>query len=125
MERQKPVIDPVLDFDLASGRVSHDWIEVLSKDVETLNLELCYVLETHVHADHLSASDVKKKYPKVKIGISQRIIEVQKTFAEIYSMQKDIKGDGSEFDLLLSHGDVISLSREIKALSTPGHTPLV
>ncbi len=119
------VIDPVLDFDPASAKT---WTASVDEVIGFLNhhkLRLHYVLETHVHADHMSGSQrLKDACPNVKVAIGARITEVQKTFKPMFDLPGDFPTDGSQFDQLLADGEEIEAGTlTIKAFFTPGHTP--
>lgn len=113
------IIDPVLDYDLDSGRTSTASIETVLE--ASRGLELVWILETHVHADHLSAGDWLRRRAGTPIGIGARIVEVQAVFAA----KLGVEGVGPDaFDRLLSDGDRLALGGfEIEVLETPGHTP--
>ncbi|MBL7666269.1 MAG: MBL fold metallo-hydrolase [Bacteriovoracaceae bacterium] len=119
------VIDSVLDFDQASGKITDFSLQKVIQFLQTNDLKLHYILETHVHADHLTGAQVLKKYyPQAKIAISKKINIVQQTFKDIFHLDEKFPTDGSQFDKLISDNEnffagVIS----IKALPTPGHTP--
>lgn len=118
------VIDPVLNYDAASSSITFDQIEKIENFIKTNKLKLNYVFETHAHADHLSSSDeLKKKFPGLKVAISERITEVQDVFKGVFNLET-LKTDGSQFDILLKDGQVFKAgSIEIKVIATPGHTP--
>lgn len=118
------VIDPVWDFDAASGKLSNKCIEPVTSFIKNLNLNLHLVIETHAHADHLSGSQlIKQIFPQVKIAIGERITEVQKTFKTLFNID-DADAEKSAFDILLKDHETINAgSLKIKALFTPGHTP--
>lgn len=118
------VIDPVLDFDYASGKISFESIEKIMTSISNKNLNLKYILETHVHADHLSgASFIKKEHTHSKIAINKNITQVQKVFNLILNL-KHIKENGSQFDTLLNEDENLQIgSFEVKTIFTPGHTP--
>lgn len=118
------IIDPVLDFDPASGRISNDSIQKLVGFINSEKLQPRLVLETHAHADHLSSSQyLKDFFPNVKIAISDRITSVQEVFKKVFNM-KDLNADGSDFDILI-HDNVEFTAGliKIKPIPTPGHTP--
>ena len=117
------VIDPVLDFEPSSGRLWTESLEKLVQFIDVNSLKLHWVLETHVHADHLSGSDWLKSRYGAKLAISRRVTEVQTVFQGLFDLS-DLKTDGSQFDRLVSDGEALqagSLAIEVRA--TPGHTP--
>ena len=117
------IIDPVLDFDAASGRTSTASLEQVLARVSELGLKLERVLETHAHADHLTGADEIRKRTGAPIGIGSRITEVQKVFGVLFEAQ-DLTADGVVFDSLYADGDRFALgSLPVEVLHTPGHTP--
>lgn len=118
------LIDPVLNYDNASSTISLESVNEVKEFILKNQLNLHYVLETHAHADHLSgAVELKKIFPKVKVGIGKGITLVQEVFKEIYH-EPNWKTDGTQFDLLLNDGQEISAGTiKLKVISTPGHTP--
>ena len=120
---QCTVIDPVLDYDLASGRTSTTSVDAVIEFIEANNLSLDIVLETHVHADHLSAAPVLKKRLQARTAIGDHITAIQTVFTGIFNLN-DVATDGSQFDVLLASGDQIPIgSLQAKVMYTPGHTP--
>ena len=120
--RQAAVIDPVLDYDPTDGTVDTGSAEKVLAAASELELSVAYVLETHAHADHLSAAPLFKAKTGALIGIGTHIKDVQKVFRPMFCAD-DLKVDGSDFDLLLSEGDRLSLGTlEIEVIETPGHT---
>ncbi|MEE8370861.1 MAG: MBL fold metallo-hydrolase, partial [Sphingomonadales bacterium] len=118
------IIDSVLDFDPASGGTSTASAEKVVRFVEERGLNPRYILETHVHADHLTASQFLKQTFGAKTGISEKICLVQETFGGAFNAGAEFKCDGSQFDMLLSEGQKLPLgAEEITVLLTPGHTP--
>ena len=118
------VIDSVLDFDHASGTTqtsSADKIIAYAKD-EALDIQ--WLLESHVHADHLSAAPYIQEKLGGKIGIGNNITLVQDTFGKIFNEGTEFQRDGSQFDQLFDHGDVFHIGQmRVDVLHTPGHTP--
>lgn len=121
--RDAVVIDPVLDYDPVGARTSTTQLELVANFVRERELAVHYVLETHAHADHLTGSQWLAQHFGAKIAISERIREVQDTFKTALDLQQ-LATDGSQFDRLLTDGDVIQAgSLRITAIATPGHTP--
>ena len=117
------VIDPVLDYDPKSGRTSHTNATKVIDFVHDKGLTVEWLLETHAHADHLSAAPYLQEKLGGKMGIGRPICEVQRVFKAIFNAN-DMNTDGLEFDRLLDDGDVIALGElEIQVIHTPGHTP--
>ena len=117
------VIDPVLDFDPASGRVSEDSINDVLNFLKSKELTPALCLETHAHADHLSGSQIlQRHYPKIEIAISERITKVQDLFAKFFNI--NAATDGSQFDYLFKDNEVREVAgMKVKEIPTPGHTP--
>jgi len=118
------VIDPVMDFDAASGKTSTASADRVADAITKRGLTLHYVLETHAHADHLSGSQHLKRRFDAKIAIGERITEVQATFQPIFDLPAGFALDGSQFDRLLRDGETIHAGAlAIDVIGTPGHTP--
>ena len=119
------IIDPVLDYDKDSKTISFESLSILRDFVGQNNLDVRMILETHVHADHLSSSQyLKELYPGAVLGIGENIRTVQQTFKEVLNKEDSFPTDGSQFDRLFKDGEkVVAGSLEFEVLSTPGHTP--
>jgi glyoxylase-like metal-dependent hydrolase (beta-lactamase superfamily II) len=118
------VIDSVLDFDYASGRVAYDSADRIIAFVRERGLKLEWLIETHVHADHLSAAPYIQRELGGKIGIGDQIVAVQKTFGKVFNEGTEFQRDGSQFDRLFADGDVYQIGAlQARAIHTPGHTP--
>jgi glyoxylase-like metal-dependent hydrolase (beta-lactamase superfamily II) len=122
--RHAAIIDSVLDFDSASARTSTRSAEAIVDFVEKEKLAVDYHLETHAHADHLSAAPFLQQKLGGKLAIGREIVAVQKVFGDIFNFGSDFARDGSQFDQLFADGNQFSLG-EITAivLHVPGHTP--
>jgi len=117
------VIDPVLDFDLASGEVDTESIEKVLGAAASEDVRIEWVLETHVHADHLSGAPLIKARTGAKIGIGEHIKDVQNIFRPLFNAT-DVKPEGGDFDGLFADGIIVRVgAMEIEVLYTPGHTP--
>ncbi len=118
------IIDPVLELDESSAEVTTWGANQIIEHLRTNELSCKYILETHAHADHLSAGFYLKKRLSVPIGIGQGIVDVQHVFGEMYYETLSFKRDGSQFDLLLTDGHILPLGRfAIRPMHVPGHTP--
>ena len=118
------IIDPVLDLDYASGTLGTESADQLIEFVRERNLSLRYILETHIHADHLSSAPYIREQLGGEIVIGSQITTVQETFATIFAEGDSFRRDGSQFDLMLSDGDALPLGGlEARAFHVPGHTP--
>lgn len=123
ISKEAAVIDPVLDFDVASGSFSTGSAEQILSSVKQQNLTVQWLLETHVHADHLSAAPFLKYKLGGLTGIGARITEVQQLFRQVFNL-KDLSTDGSAFDRLFADQEEFMLGTiRCKVLHTPGHTP--
>ncbi|MGF1563142.1 MAG: MBL fold metallo-hydrolase [Geminicoccaceae bacterium] len=118
------IVDSVLDYDAASGRTSRDSADQIIAFVKEHGLEVEWILETHVHADHLSAAPYLKDNLGGQLGIGAEIITVQNIFGKIFNAGTEFQRDGSQFDRLFKHGDVFTLDNHAcQVIHTPGHTP--
>jgi len=121
--RQCALIDTVLDYDAASGRTSHTSAERLIAYVREHELKVQWLLETHVHADHLSAAPYLKQQLGGQLAIGDRITVVQDTFGKLFNAGTDFATDGCQFDHLFHYGDTIQVGDvQARAIHTPGHT---
>ncbi|MBY0378746.1 MAG: MBL fold metallo-hydrolase [Gammaproteobacteria bacterium] len=119
------VIDSVFNYDPCSGRTSTKSADEVIAYVKENNLSVQWILETHIHADHLTAACYLKEKLGGKIGIGSRIKEVLSFWIPIFNTAKDTPVDASQFDKLLTDNEVIKLGNvDIKVLHTPGHTPV-
>ena len=117
------VIDSVLDFDAASGRVETRSVDAISRSIEGHGVTLAWILDTHVHADHLSAMAILKERHGGQTGVGDRVTEVQSIFGDLFNA-RDVARDGSQFDRLLADGDTLAFGEStIRVMATPGHTP--
>ena len=122
--RGAAIIDPVLDFDFKSGSTSTVSADRLLARVRELGLDVQWILETHAHADHLSAARYLHGQVGGRIAIGENIRRVQATFKKIYNLERNFLPDGSQFDHLFADGETFMIgSVEATALLVPGHTP--
>lgn len=118
------VIDAVMEFDQAAGRLTTKSADLIISEIERQGLALDWIIETHVHADHLSGAPYIQERLGGKIGIGEHILTVQETFGKIFNEGTEFARDGSQFDKLFSDNDVYTVGQmECTALHTPGHTP--
>ncbi|MEL6205453.1 MAG: MBL fold metallo-hydrolase [Pseudomonadota bacterium] len=118
------IVDSVLDINMAAGRIDHASADRLIAHVREKGLSLEWIIETHVHADHLSAAPYLQEQLGGKIAIGEKIVEVQETFGKIFNEGTEFQRDGSQFDLLLKDGDAYHVgTMPAFAMHTPGHTP--
>ncbi|MCF5706090.1 MBL fold metallo-hydrolase [Pseudomonas syringae] len=122
--KQCAIIDSVLDYDPKSGRTRTESADRMIARVRALQASVQWILETHVHADHLSAAAYLKDKLTGQIAIGRHITQVQETFGELFNAPADFARNGSQFDVLLDDGATFAIgSLKAKALHTPGHTP--
>ena len=118
------VIDAVMQFDYAAGRLSYDSADEMINYISSNQLTLEWIIETHVHADHLSGAPYIQEKLGGKIGIGEHIQSVQKTFGKIFNEGTEFERDGSQFDKLFKDNDKYSVGQmNCFAIHTPGHTP--
>jgi glyoxylase-like metal-dependent hydrolase (beta-lactamase superfamily II) len=118
------VIDSVLDYDPKSGRTSTASADRIIARVRELGARLEWILETHVHADHLSAAPWIKQQLGGRLGIGEHIVTVQQVFGKLFNAGTEFERDGSQFDHLFRDGETFAIgSLQARALHTPGHTP--
>ena len=118
------VIDSVLNFDPKSGRTSSNSVDELITFIQKNHLQLAWILETHAHADHLSAAPYIQKQIGGKIAIGYHIQDVQKVFKGIFNLEPEFKVDGSQFDYLIEEGKNLEFGNlSIHPIFVPGHTP--
>ena len=118
------LVDSVLDYDPKSGRTRTDSADQLIAFVREQNLMVDWILETHAHADHLSAAPYLRKHLGGKIAIGGKITQVQNVFKGIFHLEPEFATNGSQFDHLFEDGDTFAIGTlQVQALSVPGHTP--
>lgn len=118
------IIDSVLDYDPKSGRTSHASADQVVAFVQANNLTVKWILETHAHADHLTAAPYLKQKLGGQIGIGAHITKVQQVFSQVFHLEPEFKTDGSQFDVLLKPGQSLALDDGAgHIIDVPGHTP--
>ncbi|WP_349358833.1 MBL fold metallo-hydrolase [Stappia sp.] len=118
------VVDSVMDIDYAAGRISFASADRIIEHIRANGLELEWLIETHVHADHLSAAPYIQEKLGGKIGIGENITVVQDTFGKVFNEGTEFQRDGSQFDRLFKDGDTYTVGKmSCFAMHTPGHTP--
>ena len=118
------IVDSVMDIDYAAGRITFDHADALIRQIETQGLKLEWIIETHVHADHLSAAPYIQEKLGGKIGVGSKITVVQDVFGKVFNEGTDFQRDGSQFDALFEDGDTYMIGNmQGFAMCTPGHTP--
>ena len=118
------IIDSVMDIDYAAGRITYDHADRLIDYIQANDLTLEWIIETHVHADHLSAAPYIQDKIGGKIGIGSKILVVQDTFGKVFNEGTEFQRDGSQFDRLFEDGDLYQIGEmACFAMYTPGHTP--
>jgi glyoxylase-like metal-dependent hydrolase (beta-lactamase superfamily II) len=118
------VVDSVMDIDYAAGRITYKHADRLIEFITSSSLKLEWIIETHVHADHLSGAPYLQQKLGGKIGVGEQILVVQETFGKIFNESSEFQRDGSQFDALFKDGDSYKIgSMDVTAIYTPGHTP--
>ena len=118
------VVDSVMDIDYAAGRITYDHADMMIAYIRDKGLDLQWIIETHVHADHLSAAPYIQQQLGGKIGIGDQIMVVQDTFGKVFNEGTEFQRDGSQFDALFKDGDSYQVGNmDVTAIYTPGHTP--
>jgi glyoxylase-like metal-dependent hydrolase (beta-lactamase superfamily II) len=117
------VIDPVLDYDPASARTATTSADRVLEFVRARRLGVDWILETHAHADHLTAAAYLRRITGARVAIGRGITEVQSRFKALFGLESEFATDGSQFDRLLAEGDSFAVGAlEVRVLATPGHT---
>ena len=118
------VIDPVLNYEPAAGKCTTESVKHLVNYVESENISIEYLLETHIHADHLSGTSALKNAIGGKVGIGSQVVQIQETFADVFNVESSFAADGSEFDVLFEDDESFTVGKlQFKVWHTPGHTP--
>nr|WP_245943903.1 MBL fold metallo-hydrolase [Acuticoccus kandeliae] len=118
------IVDSVMDIDYAAGRITYDHADEIIAYVTSHGLKVEWLIETHVHADHLSAAPYIQEKVGGKLGIGDKITVVQDTFGKIFNEGTEFQRDGSQFDRLFKDGDTYTIGgMTATAIHTPGHTP--
>lgn len=118
------VIDPVLNYEPAAGKCTTESVKHLVNYVESENISIEYLLETHIHADHLSGTSALKNAIGGKVGIGSQVVQIQQTFADVFNVESSFTADGSQFDVLFEDDESFTVGKlQFKVWHTPGHTP--
>lgn len=118
------IVDSVMDIDYAAGRIAYESADEIAAFVEAHGLKVEWLIETHVHADHLSGAPYLQKKLGGRIGIGENIVIVQETFGKVFNEGTEFQRDGSQFDRLFKDGDTYRIGGLTAfAMHTPGHTP--
>lgn len=118
------IIDSVMDIDYAAGRITYKAADKLIAEIQERGLTVDWIIETHVHADHLSAAPYLQDKLGGKIGVGEKILVVQETFGKVFNEGTEFQRDGSQFDALFKDGDTYMIgTMPAFAMYTPGHTP--
>lgn len=118
------IIDSVMDIDYAAGRITYNAADALIAEIKERGLTLDWIIETHVHADHLSAAPYIQQRLGGKVGVGEKIMMIQETFGKIFNEGTEFQRDGSQFDALFKDGDTYQIgTMQAFTMYTPGHTP--
>ena len=118
------IIDSVMDIDYAAGRITYGHADAMIARIGEMGGKLEWIIETHVHADHLSAAPYIQQKLGGKIGVGEKIMVVQETFGKVFNEGTEFQRDGSQFDALFKDGDTYKIGNmQGFAMYTPGHTP--
>lgn len=118
------VVDTVMDIDYAAGKITYEHADAMISFIKEQQLSLEWLIETHVHADHLSAAPYIQQQLGGKIGIGEKIKIVQETFGKVFNEGTEFQRDGSQFDALFNDGDTYQIGTMlVHVIATPGHTP--
>lgn len=118
------VIDPVLNYEPAAGKCTTESVNHLVNYVESENISIEYLLETHIHADHLSGTRALKNAIGGKVGIGSQVVQIQETFADVFNVESSFTADGSQFDVLFEDDESFTVGKlQFTVWHTPGHTP--
>lgn len=118
------VIDPVLNYEPAAGKCTTESVKHLVSYLESENISIEYLLETHIHADHLSGTSALKNAIGGKVGIGSQVVQIQETFADVFNVESSFTADGSQFDVLFEDDESFTVGKlQFKVWHTPGHTP--
>ncbi len=122
--RSAAIVDPVWDYDPHSGRTATRSADRLAEAVEADGLRVDWILETHAHADHLSAAHYLKERLGARVGTGEHVTEIQKTWKDIYNLEADFPTDGRQFDRLFADDESFEIGgMTCRVMHTPGHTP--
>ena len=118
------VIDPVLNYEPAAGKCTTESVKHLVSYVESENISIEYLLETHIHADHLSGTSALKNAIGGKVGIGSQVVQIQETFADVFNVESSFTADGSQFDVLFEDDESFTVGKlQFKVWHTPGSHP--
>jgi glyoxylase-like metal-dependent hydrolase (beta-lactamase superfamily II) len=122
--KRAAIVDSVLDYDPASGRISYESADAIISHIENNDLAIDWILETHIHADHLSAAPYLQEKLGGKLAIGANIVGVQEIFGKVFNVGTEFERDGSQFDKLWNDGESFAIGSLVgRVIFTPGHTP--